>query len=830
MAEPVWGTTQYSANSAYRLGIEYIQSPTTVTSSTDTVTITAKIWLWSKYYLYYSSEAKLSWSGSYGSSSKVTSFSIGAESGAWSTNNRVVLHTLTRKVTASPSSAINTSLTARLGISVLGKDATVSASWTTAKKPTPSVPPNSPLDVVGKYSSEDIVVTWTNRSTSANPWTSVRVEKWDAENNVWTRMYSGPGSMWTYTDKSIWPGNRYAYRIVSINSAGETTSGASAPIYTTPFPPRNVVASKSNSNILLKWDKPEPYPAVSYSPQYKIVWRENPGSWQYSSAVFTSALQYTFTPPNPSSTYQFAIQTYGENTTTSSKASDYVWSNNINVSLPPLAPELISPLSGVTSGSSIKFSWKHNPQDGSAQESAEVRWREVGSTTWTTQSVTGATSTLTISSLPSEKKYEWEVRTKGENPILSPWGSATFGVSQKPSVTINTTPDVYWGKSNLMKVRWTYTDPAGDTSSKYSVLVTDKNTGEAVKTISESSSTQNSGTTNATSTFNVIDGHTYESKVQMADSWGVWSDWDTKSVVVDYDEPATPTISSEFLPEDGVVDVTVESLERTSPNPVSIELYKYIKDGEWERVYVGSPSGFTWRDWTPSYGIGNHNLYVARSVSSYPSYSISPISVAYANPPGCSKWLWLSSDLDPTKRVRLRGNPSVGSTKERSKTLRRFYGDTYPTEFSSPEITHQISVAGSLDRDSSTWVDWENMVDLDGTFWYRDPWGRNVQVSLGKVSVDSNIPGYESISTELTVVNPSRGVLNDTISRYDALTEIGVNLYQISQGEGISLSESGNNLYTFRVDPGERLSLVPSPSGSGLYKIIYWDSPEVIYD
>lgn len=821
----VWGPRQINPSNGYgyELGIDFTQSPASVTGSTGLVTITAKIYIHTRWSLYYGAGAgaKLWWSGSFGSAGKEVTFNIVGTGNDWDPSHIALLHTLTRQVTASTAQAYVSSLTASTtGFTMIERNASVSSTWTTAKKPTTASTisaPAAPGTIIAKIASTGIAVQWSRMTTASAPWSSVQVQRWNAEQNAWYDYTSGAGDMWGFTDTNVWPGNRYIYRARATNSAGSSAWSQTDAVYTTPGLPVSPKATRSGNNIVLTWSRPVTYPSVSYALYYDIVRQENGGPWLYDQLVsISTATTWTHTAPSVSTTYRYAIRARGLNPSTDDQASAYVHSNSIALSSPPLAPTDLSPNSGTAAGAPVVFSWTHTPQDGSPQSSAEIRWREVGASTWNTATVNGTAETYTIGALAAEKNYEWDVRTKGYYDAFGSWTRATFGVSQAPSVTINTTARTVWGQSNTLELYWTYTDPAGNNGSKYDATITNNKTGQVIRNYEGVTRVISSGVATSFS-VQATDKTSYTLRVRAADSWGVWSPWATATVTTNFLKPAVPSLSATFVELTGAAQITVTSPGGT-PSAAATEIYKYVGQGNWELAYTGAGASFTWTDWSPNYGAGAYTLYMAKAVSSYPSESLSNVLMIVTNPPGCNQWLWLSSLSHPEARVRLRGNPSVSSTKERAKSLKRFYGNAYPTEFSSPEIMHQLSLSGDLDRSASTWQDWEALVEEPGAMVYRDPWGRNAVVSLGKVSVNSSIRGFEGISADMTVIS-------DTISSNfvtGQLTPITagtvVDIENEVRTKNFNTTVQGYSSYKFTPSGSGTLTLVAV--GNGLFKLV----------
>ncbi len=136
------------------------------------------------------------------------------------------------------------------------------------------------------------------------------------------------------------------------------------------------------------------------------------------------------------------------------------WSEYVSTIKPPNAPTLLEPSSSAVlkSTSPIKFKWRHNPADGSAQTEAELKVHGTKSPSQTIV-INSSADNYTISGMPGNQDITFQVRTKGLHADFSPWSAtrsfkylAPISGAIKPIGTVKQFP---------IPVSWTYEDGYG---------------------------------------------------------------------------------------------------------------------------------------------------------------------------------------------------------------------------------------------------------------------------------------------------------------------------------------------------------------------------------
>ena len=841
-----WGSTvQRDQHTRLRLGYIFTQSPSTVTSSTGQVTVTAKLYAqtWNRMWDY---QAPLSWSGSFGSGSTTVRFETKNTNLGWADSNIVLLRTFTRKVTASEANSIKTKLSASFRLApTISSSATVSGTWTTAQKPTSIEPPYPIVSAtLTSYSSNgDITINLSRdrQNSATNPYAGIIMQWWTPDGDYGLTYPNGRkaqrdiGNTYEVRDTLLALNSLFRYRFRPYNSAGSASWTYSEFIYTRMDPPTSAkVVRNAGGGTRVTWARNAKWPTSEYyKPSFRVVWQELPAGsstwsgWKYDEQVTIPPNTYSWvhTKQDTGVSYRYAVQAMGVHPEGVDNAySDYVHTNTIALDAPPLTPIILGPNEGQRFGQDVKLQWEHNPQDGSDQSAYELEWWTDKDTTVRKIVKTSEQSTAVIRPPQDNDWVRWRVRTKGVHPSYSPWSAEqSFGVSTPPTVVLKTAPGPYWGTSPELRATFTYTDPSGEKATRYEVRTKDAS-GQVVREHAGLTAVSSGGTAWSTFVPRLEDGETLTVSVRVADTYGVFSDWATASVTGDWAEPPQPSISAVFNEDTGTATLTV-SIADGAPAADVIEVFRYLGEGLWERKTQGPGTGFVWEDVDPLFGDGTHNLYVARAATTYPSYTMSEVTMLRFVPEGCEEWFWLSSNRYPERRARFRGNASVEDAASTVKESVHHYGDRFPTSYTTLMNERKLSVAGMLDRRATRWQDWVDLGMTEGTFTFRDPFGRRLNVQLDPVYVQSAVPGYEKLSFNLEVVEGPLDVAVGLEVPSNVLTEDTSRLYSIGEGTGQTLTPDGVGLYVLNSRPGARMSLVED--GHNLYMLANWDNPTV---
>ena len=180
--------------------------------------------------------------------------------------------------------------------------------------------------------------------------------------------------------------------------------------------------------------------------------------------------------------------------------------------------------------STLVLSWTHNPTDGTAQTSYQLRVRRNGGS-WTTLS--GTTAQTRSYTFTQAGNYEWQVRTRGRSLEWSDWSAiATITSASVPLAPNNLTPsgNTYdW--QTAITFRWSHRPTDGTSQTAFEWRIRRGTSGTW---------TTRTGTTATSTTFTPSNSGLYQWQARTKGAHPSWSPW---SAV------ATITMREEVLPD-----------------------------------------------------------------------------------------------------------------------------------------------------------------------------------------------------------------------------------------------------------------------------------------
>lgn len=739
-----WGAAQADSTNAFRIGYELTMSPSTVSSSTSSVTLTVKLYLGTKYY---ANDSGVDWSIGAGFSPGSGSKSFDHNSStAWSSSNVTLLSTVSRSVSTSYSANVTGTVNAYVtGLVAIAGTASVPVSWNIPKRPVSA--PAAPTGCSHTRASDtQHTVTWSNTSptNSAAPYQNVEVERQTNEGS-WARIAT-VGVVTSYTDKSTVANRKYKYRVRAKNSGGVSGYSTDSSFMTTPDAPSSVVAKKTGASIALTWVDNSPWNTGIQ------VWHAADGVWDASPlATLGAVTSWTDTAPSPSVTHTYRLKA---TTTTPSLASAYSSPSDVVQLLgAPLAPTQLSPsTNAVDALAPITFSWRHNPIDTTDQTQFELQYRLVGAGTWDTSGVVTSstqawTTTLADPPYSNGNTIEWQVRTWGDYTSPSPW-SATVVVplSSPPTVLINSPDGVTPWPLSKLTVTWGYNDAESNPQAAYRATLYGS-TGGVLEVRAASGDAGSVAFTTALS-----DGGSYSVGVLAQDSTGIWSDEDVMPFAVSFAPPPTPVVTVEWRPDDAAAIVSVENPPTIvgEVDATSVQVWRAIDDGEWVLLADGLPLNATITDFIPALNLSN--WYRAIAISDTPS-SAESVSVEVLTEG--TRAIVVNAGAQFSQSVQLASDPKVDISTTRARTMQRFAGRTLPVEYAGEQRSRSLSLSASLYDESpgSTWEEVSALADLPAPACYRDPDGRRVFVSMGDPSASGFGGPKRALSWSLTEID-----------------------------------------------------------------------------
>ena len=616
--------------------------------------------------------------------------------------------------------------------------------------------PLAPLNTsLTRNSDTSFTLSWQTNYThgdGATPWHTVHVERWDNVSNSWYEIVQLHWSATSYTDTTTVANREYDYRVRAKNTTGFGPYGADTPSrYTSPAAPSNLSAAKGSSDIKLSWTNNATMPTTIE------VWEsQNGGAYALLATTASGATSYTHVSPNSSVTHRYKLRAKNVSGGTT-LFSDYSTESQLVALLAnPNAPTNLSPSGAVFDATERRaFYWQHNPVDSTDQTAYELRYREVGTTPWTT---TGKVDLIWWSRFFPEgtftngKQYEWQVRTWGQyatEPSASPWSaSALFTTSAKPAATVTTPAADAVLVGNSLSVTWTYYDAEGTAQAAARVQVLDGG-GNVLHTSSVKGSA-----TSLTVPFWMENHSSYLVWVAVQDGSGLWSDEAAAAFTTDFLPPTTPTLTASWDEALGAVTLTINNPGDGTVAAVRNDIWRSIDGGPWLLVASELPLNTTVVDRVPTtHGL---NTYKAVAWSATPTSAPSvPVDVETASP-----WLYVNGGPAWSVLARVKGGPAVGLRAGRSKVLHTFAGRRAPLEFIGEARVKAYGLKGSVDAFGvdpdqwGTWEAWEAVADLPAPLLYRDPMGRRVFCSISDVEIEHGVESkMAKVGAVLTVVD-----------------------------------------------------------------------------
>lgn len=612
------------------------------------------------------------------------------------------------------------------------------ASW--ARSVTIANPkPNAPnIDRVVRVSDTSHRPEWTRTST----YTSVIVQRGPGDGTM-AQVGRPTGNAANFTDTTTKPNSRYYYRAAGVNAGGQSGwSNTFGPIYTTPNAPTSVTAARSGNNIVVTATAPS-----SFSLLYDVM----DGATQIATGV---PLPYTHQSPSNTVTHQYKVRAK-----ITSQASGVVvtgaWSTASNVvQLPaaPAAPTGLDP-NGALTVDDLRptLRWKHNPIDSSAQTAANVQYRLVGASTWTTVTATTAEQVTLAAPLPVGA-YEWQVQTKGNFATYSPYSAtARFTVISRPGVGIDV-PGASWDAPTLPAV-WTWFHAEGRPQSSWELQLIDE-TGQNIE------SRNGQGDTHTfTLTSRLADGSSYLLRVRAA-TGEVWSEWAEASFDVVFVPPAPPQLIVGWDETTGaaILEITEGTVPAGAPQTATITIDRSVDSGEtWEPyrdgdhlqlavVDPGDPRQLTVSDYECL--SSGHTLY---RVTAYTA--IGALASSEGDLLADSDAIWVSGGGQFTNAARLPYDPEVDLDVGRQRTMHRFSGRELGVVVSTEQLERKVQASGTLYDDDEQVASREQLrlvaIDSYPVHMYRDPDGNRIFGLLGNVPMKREADGVWSYSISL---------------------------------------------------------------------------------
>lgn len=429
------------------------------------------------------------------------------------------------------------------------------SGWSAVKsfKTTPQAPAAPSAMTAGRVTDASHSLAWTRNATSAAPYDSLLLQRWDNVTQAWATIATLAGTATSYSDATTRADRRYQWRIQSKNAAASSVWTYSAFVDTTPATPTACTAAKVASDIVVTWTN-----AATQASAVEVWHQPGSGAWELLATVAAgSEASYQHVAPSNA-----VMHTYRVRAKSASPVlySGYATSQVVQLAAPPNAPTITGPLGAVDPALGIAtLSWRHNPVDSSRQSKYQIQHRLKGTTTWTVETErTSSSSEAPLWQIDPSFEYEagntieWQVRTWGVHASPSPYSATgTIVLSATPTVAINAPGPV--ATEPRLTVQWGYYQEQGSAQGQWQAELINAN-GATVETLSGSGAT-----TSATFARLLPDTSAWTVRVRARSGAGLWSEWTVQAFKVDYPEPVRPIASADWHPDTGSIEVGIDN-------------------------------------------------------------------------------------------------------------------------------------------------------------------------------------------------------------------------------------------------------------------------------
>lgn len=474
------------------------------------------------------------------------------------------------------------------GTSTAGGPASVRQDVT---PPTTKVVPNTPTSVVATYVSDTkLTLSWDNSGASNGQ---------PQSNQIYARVNGGAEYLMsdiTATESmqvNVSANNKYEFRVKAWNSAGFSgVSAWSAPVYTTPSAPTNVVAVKDAAqDITVSFTE-----NVGYAEYNHEVWHGTIAggvtTWDGAPLATLSAGVTSYLHDNPNTAQ---VHVYRVRAKQGSRLSAYGTSGSVQLLAPPNAPSLAALPTRSDKAVALDVGWVHNPTDTTAQTAYEFQWSTNGGSTWngtgkvvsTAKKYTVAANTHAANTAVVFRVRTWGQATTGgaDGTGASDWSSTrTTTFKTAPTATITEPATGTTLNESQISVTVGFSQPEGATFTKAQIELK-----EAATVLETLESNVQVGIPLSTTAQN---GSTYIVRARVLDSNGLWSAWASSTFDIEYLAPVPAVVSTSYLEDHGwgQVDLDIAAAGAGEAEVVAVTVLRVLPDGTTEIIVEDYPA------------------------------------------------------------------------------------------------------------------------------------------------------------------------------------------------------------------------------------------------
>ena len=292
--------------------------------------------------------------------------------------------------------------------------------------------------------NEPITFSWQYFSEASSPQASATIEYKLTDASTWTTVTSS-GAGTTYTLNAGLSAGTYEWRIKVTDEQGETSNYdsnmnftvAEQPVPTPTYPVDTGLPAYAPIAFTWTFNKPSSASSATQAGA-TLQYRERGGSTWTDVTVSGSSATYTLQAGLAVGQYEWRVKV------TNNYGNDSSYCNIKYFQIvAQSAPTPVSPGDNITlfEGHDITFTWVYNSLTPATQESATIKYRVRGGSTWTTYTSTSSNPYCTISDIP-QGQYEWCLNiTNNYGETSADSGTLEFNIIGRPQKPIILEPD-----------------------------------------------------------------------------------------------------------------------------------------------------------------------------------------------------------------------------------------------------------------------------------------------------------------------------------------------------------------------------------------------------
>ena len=598
------------------------------------------------------------------------------------------------------------------------------------------------------YSSPWLRIGITNNGPY-NQGMSVERQKGDGTGAITTiaGWGSDDGSTGYWIDTTAGADNYWQYRVKGVHN-GTTYTSAWKKGHTLPASPAPLTPVRSTGQVSMTWTNKSASGYIAYR-VYKgatllTTTAANASSYTDAAAANTGALTYTL----------YAYILGGIDLEARSGTAGWV---PLSVTLP--APAKANPPTLTPSATALNLATTalvinvaHNPVDYTAQTSGNVRYRQVGGSTWTTVSLgTGTSITVPAGTLTNGLDYEFQGQTAGMAGGLSDWSASVIvSGANNPTTAITTPANGASVNTGTVNVGWSYASTDGRPQAGWEVKL-------LVGGVQVDGASGSGAVLSWTSGL-LSNSTAYTINVRVMNSAGLWSTVASSTFNASFPPPPGPTVTPSWDPDTGQV-----TLAYVNPAPgggqaaaVSNSIYR-----SGVLLASGLPLNSTYTDLLPALNTPVDYKVVAITAGGSPGTTALTVTTTMS----ARKWFFLNGGPDFSVLARLREQASVSAAPALDGSLVWYEGRRLPVAYDGQGYTNAIRLQGEVrgllgspdDPDLiGTWEPFAALAGNPGRVWYRDVFGRSFLAKASGWSIVHDSQGPEAaITVTLTEVDPT---------------------------------------------------------------------------